>query len=108
MSKLLEIVTNELDKRLAEDIKIIDFRNINPFSDYSVICSISNNKHAVALVKYIKEVVLKNSYKIRSIEGEENSDWILIDLYDVVVHVFVNEARYIYQLEKLWGDLPTL
>lgn len=108
MNKLLNIVLEELDKKQAEDIKTIDLRNVNPFSDYFVICTAKNHRLALALVKAVKETVNKHNYAIRAVEGDENSDWILIDIYEVVVHIFVGEARFVYQLEKLWGDLPTL
>ncbi len=106
MSELLKIVVKELDERLGSNIEIIDLRGISPFTDYFVIVSANNQRLANAMVKGVVDKAGKEGYDFRSIEGEDDSDWILLDLYEVIVHVFVEESRSIYQLEKLWGDLP--
>lgn len=106
MSELLKIVVKELDERLGSNIEIIDLRGISPFTDYFVIVSANNQRLANAMVKGVVDKAGKEDYDFRSIEGEDDSDWILLDLYEVIVHVFVEESRSIYQLEKLWGDLP--
>ncbi|NLC96590.1 MAG: ribosome silencing factor [Erysipelotrichaceae bacterium] len=105
MSDLLELVIKELKEKMANDIEVIDLKGISPFTDYFVITSANNQRLAKAMVNSTVEKALQNNFDLRAIEGED-SEWILVDLYDVIIHVFVEEARYIYQLEKLWGDLP--
>lgn len=106
MSKLLKIVVKELDERLASNIEVIDLRGISPFTDYFVIAGANNQRLANAMINGVIEKAIKNNHDYRAIEGKGDSDWILLDLYELVVHVFSEEAREIYQLEKLWGDLP--
>lgn len=106
MDRLLNAVLQELDKKLAENIKIIDFNNVSPFNDYFVVCTARNIRHALSLIRDIKDVAGKNGFEIKAVEGDESSDWLLVDLYSIVIHIFVGESRSVYQLEKLWGDLP--
>ncbi|MCI5774359.1 MAG: ribosome silencing factor [Erysipelotrichaceae bacterium] len=104
--ELLEIVYKAIEDRLGEDIVIINLEKVSPFNDYMMICSASNSRKAMAIVNNIKDEAYKNGYDVRSIEGDEQSDWILIDLYSIVVHVFVNNQRDVYNLENLWLDQP--
>ena len=106
MNELLKIVVKELDDKMATNIQIIDLQKISPFSDYFVIVTANNQRLANAMFKSVVEKAAEHNYPTRAVEGTDDSEWILVDLYDVVVHIFVNEARTIYQLEKLWGDLP--
>lgn len=106
MSRTLKCIVEEMKKHHAEDIRILDFRNVSSCYDYFVIATASNPRLAWALSDYIEEKCSELNIPIRSKEGNQESRWILIDCYEVVVHVFLNEERELYQLEKLWGDLP--
>ena len=96
MSELLDIVTKTLNEKLAKDITVIDMQRVNPFMDYFVICTAGSTRQAAA----------EHGYEIRSKEGVGESDWVLIDLNEVVVHIFTEAARNQYRLESLWGDQP--
>lgn len=106
MSELLNIVCNTLDEKQAEDIVTIDMRSVNPYSDYYVVCTAKNVRHATSLCDFCKEEAEKNGYMVRLTEGDRESTWILLDLNEVVVHIFTSEARDFYRLERLWADLP--
>lgn len=106
MSELLDIVLNTLDEKQAEDIVTIDMSATNPFTDYFVICTARNVRHASSLAEFLEQEAEKNGYDVRIREGEKESTWILLDLKDVVVHIFTEEARQQYRLELLWSDLP--
>lgn len=106
MSELLNIIVKAMDEKLAEDIVIVDFRNVNPFCDYFVIGSANNHRMAKSIVDEVEDKVIQHNHHVRSIEGNAESSWQLIDCNEVVVHVFVDGERNVYQLEKLWGDLP--
>lgn len=108
MSDLLKNIVKVMDDKQAENIIVLDFRNVNPFCDYFVIGSASNHRMAKSIVDAVEDKVLEDGFKIRAIEGNAESPWQLIDCNEVVVHVFVGEERNVYQLEKLWGDLPRL
>lgn len=106
MSNLLQLIVQEMDKHHATNIQALDFRNYSANYDYFVIGSAQNNRLAWALIEYLKEALDRNGFFVRSVEGDANSRWILMDCFDVVVHLFVAEEREVYQLDKLWGDLP--
>lgn len=108
MSELLDLIRKILDDKQAENIKVLDMRGVNPFTDYFVICTAKNLRHANALADFAEEEALKNGYDIRSREGEKESTWILVDLYEVVIHIFTEEARNTYRLEALWADRPVI
>ena len=102
---VLEFVTKTLSEKLGEHIVSIDMRNVNPFTDYFVLVTARNLRHGDALaIDLIKEAE-KNGFPVRTREGSEGSDWILVDLNEVIVHIFTEEARQLYKLENLWGDL---
>ncbi len=106
MSNLLSLVQKTLDEKLAEDIVTIDIRNVNTYTDYYVICTAKNSRHANSLVEYVEKEAEKNGYEVRLREGERDSTWVLIDMNEVVVHIFTQEARSTYRLEALWADQP--
>lgn len=106
MSKTLDCIVEEMKKHHAENLYILDFRGVSSCYDYFVIATASNPRLAWALSDYIEEKLSEMNIPIRSKEGNQASRWILIDCYEVIVHVFLEEERELYQLEKLWGDLP--
>jgi len=88
----------------ADNIKILDLRNITTISDFFVICT----GHSEPQVKAIADAVLEGSKKegeqVWHKEGTNMRSWILLDFVDVVVHIFLRDTRNFYALEKLWGD----
>lgn len=104
MSELLQVILNTLDIKQAEEITVLDFEGKNPFTDYFVIATASNLRLSNALADYIEEAVYQAGFEVRSIEGKDTK-WILIDCYEVIVHLFVGEERAVYDLETLWGDV---
>lgn len=97
--------------RRAKDVVILDLRQVASFADYFVICTGTSNRHAEGVTEIVLEKLTEYDFKPWHREGERNSDWILLDYVDVVVHVFLTEAREFYNLERLWTgaqlvDLP--
>jgi len=95
-----------LDKK-ATDVKILDLRKLSPICDFFVICSASVEIHAKAIADSIIENLEKKGIRAWHHEGYQACRWILLDYVDVVVHIFLNEVRDFYELEKLWGDAET-
>jgi ribosome-associated protein len=95
--------------RKAADIVQLDLRGMIGYTDYFVICSGRSERQAKAIHDAIYEG-LKSAYGRlpRRVEGLPGARWILMDYLDVVVHVFVPEAREYYRLEQLWGEAPVL
>jgi ribosome-associated protein len=106
MASLLEFTEKTLDDKLAENIVAIDMRGVSPFTDAYLVCTAKNERHANALAETLMEETEKHGWPVRAREGQEGSSWILVDLYDVIVHIFTPEARQQVRLEQLWGDRP--
>ncbi len=104
MSNLLDLIVENLDSNKANDITVMDFRNENPICDYFVVCDGSSLRQINALADNLAEVLAENNYPVRTIERETESSWILLDAYDVIVHIFFSDDRNHYNLEKLYRD----
>ena len=104
--ELIKLITDKLEEKLAEDIVLIDFTNQGYVTDYFIICTAKNYRHANSLVDFVEEEVLKNGHEIMQINNERDSGWLVMDLNEVVVHIFSKNDRELYQLERLWQDLP--
>lgn len=86
---------------------VLDLRGLCHFTDYFVICHGSSSRQALAIADAIEERLFEHGRrKPKHIEGRRVADWILMDFIDIVVHVFVEERREFYGLERLWGDAP--
>ena len=96
-----------LDKR-ATDIVILNLQNISDITDFFLICTGTTTKHLCAIIESIEHKLSSFGIKKNHVEGYPNSNWILIDFYQIIVHVFTEEKRKFYDLEHLWGDTPRL
>jgi ribosome-associated protein len=92
-----------LDKK-GSKIIIQDLRKLTTMTDYFVICTADADVHARAVMDHIKEQLLLLNIKPWHTEGVLSSSWILLDFVDVVAHIFKDETRAYYNLERLWGD----
>lgn len=104
----LECVIKAMDDKLANHIVAIDMRDASPIFDTFVLCTASNERLMQAIKQNIKDECELNGYDVKSIEGLRNSKWLLIDLGDIVCHIFDASERENYNLEKLWGDMPRI
>ena len=105
MKELLHVACKAIDEKKGQDIITYEFASLNPFIDHVVICSATNLRQVYAIANNIHERVKEQGFQIRNMEGNKDSRWILIDLDSIVVHVFYEEERAVYQLEKLYADL---
>ena len=103
MDKLKTIV-KVLDEKLAEDIVVIDMSIDSPICDYFVIASASNQNQVQAMVDNVDETLGRAGFEAKQIEGTRNSSWVLMDYGDMIVHVFDEENRLFYDLERIWRD----
>lgn len=92
----------------ARDIAILELKKLTVIADYFVICSGESTTQVGAIVDEIREDFEKKKIRLIGIEGAANNQWVLLDFGDVVVHVFEQETREYYQLEKLWLDAPRI
>ncbi|MGY6275391.1 ribosome silencing factor [Methylomonas sp. MgM2] len=101
--QLLKLVENVLDERKALHIKVLDVRRKSSITDYMVVATATSSRHARSLCEHVIEKVKENGMHPLGVEGQPGSDWVLLDLGDVVVHLMTGHAREFYQLEKLWS-----
>jgi len=100
-------VSAALDKK-AKDVLILELKDLSIMSDYFVICSGESTTHVRSIVDNIEKQLGQKNIKPAGVEGYKLSQWVLMDYSDVIVHVFEEETRAFYELEKLWLDAPTI
>ncbi|MGX7051625.1 ribosome silencing factor [Leuconostoc palmae] len=103
---ILETAVKAVDNKKANNIVALDMRNVSLMADYFVIADAASNRQVQAIVTEVKDKVQEAGGTIKLIEGYQSADWVLIDLGDVIVHVFSTEQRNFYNLERLWNDAP--
>lgn len=108
MSKheLLKIAVKAADDKRAEDILALNMKGISLIADYFIICHGNSDKQVQAIAREMKEKAQESGYGVKRMEGFDEARWVLIDLGDVVAHVFHRDERSYYNLERLWGDAP--
>jgi ribosome-associated protein len=104
--QLLKIAVKAADDKRAEDILALDMKGISLIADYFIICHGNSDKQVQAIAREMKEKAQENGYDVKRMEGFDDARWVLIDLGDVVAHVFHRDERSYYNLERLWGDAP--
>lgn len=105
-NNILDKALAVLQDKLAKEINVIDFKRENPFTDYFVICETTSQRQIDAIVNGFSELNKKSELDIRAIDGKGDSGWVVVDLYDVVVHIFDKTTRAEYELDKLFIKYP--
>jgi len=106
-AELTQLVIQTLEDNKARDITELDVTPLTNMIDAMVICSATSGRHAKALADKVLEATRKIDLKPLSVEGEDEGEWVLIDLHDIVVHIMQPETREFYNLEKLWTATET-
>ena len=105
--KILQIVLDALEDNKAEDVISIDLQGKTSIASYMVVASGTSQRHVASTAERVQEK-LKAAGFTSSIEGEEKADWVLIDAFDVIVHIFKPEVREFYNLEKMWSSVAEI
>jgi ribosome-associated protein len=100
----VDVAVGAADAKKALDLVVLDLRKTGAFTDYFVICSGANPRQVRAIADAILETLAASGVKPSHVEGYERSDWVLLDYFDFVVHIFAPETRSFYGLERLWGN----
>ena len=101
--KLAEIAESALDDMKGQSIRIIDVRKLTEITDYMVIATGRSNTHVKALANEVVEKIEEAGGKIVGVEGKLQSEWVLVDAGDVVIHIMMAPIRALYNLEDLWS-----
>ena len=104
--KLCDAIVKGMQEKKASDILVMDLRKVkNAVADFFVICSGNSDKQLDAIADSVDEEVYKTMKENPwHVEGKNNKEWVLLDYFDVVAHVFKKDKREFFALEKLWGD----
>ena len=106
--EMTKLAVKALDEKKAMDIKVIDIHEVSVLADYFIIASGSNQNQVQAMVDNVEEQLGKAGYESKQIEGTKNSSWILMDYGDLIIHIFDEENRLFYDLERIWRDGKTM
>jgi ribosome-associated protein len=106
--QMLALLQQALDDKKAQAIEVIDLRGRSPIADFFLVATGTSTTHVSALAEEVDRVAHQNKIPVLGIEGAQVADWILIDLEDVIVHVFREAVREFYNLEKLWSPTAAL
>ena len=101
-------VAEVANNKKAKDVLILDIRGLSGIADYFVICAGNSETQVQAIISEMKDKIEEIGIPIKGIEGHQQARWVLMDLGDVVVHVFHKEDRDYYNIERLWADAPRI
>jgi ribosome-associated protein len=105
---LLETVYNAADDKKAADMVVLNMQGVSLLADYFLICHGNSDRQVQSIAREIKDKAEEAGFNVKRLEGFDSARWILVDLGDVVAHVFHKDERAYYNLERLWGDAPEL
>lgn len=102
--EMVKTAVAALQDKKGEDIRVIDISGVTVIADYFIIASGSNPNQVQALVDNVEEQMYKAGYDDPRVEGYNTASWVLLDYNDVIVHVFSQDDRLFYDLERIWHD----
>ncbi|MFC3211768.1 MULTISPECIES: ribosome silencing factor [Planomicrobium] len=105
---LLQMAYQAAEDKKAEDIVVLNMEGISLLADYFVICSGNSDRQVQAIARELIEKSNEAGNEVKSVEGFDSARWILVDLGDVVAHVFHKDERSYYNLERLWREAPEM
>lgn len=103
-----KIVITAMDEKKAEDIRVIGIEEISSIADYFIIASGKNVNQVHAIADEIEEKLGRAGLSPKQVEGYQNANWVLMDYGDLIVHVFDQDNRLFYNLERIWKDGKTI
>ena len=106
--KIAYEVTKALDAKKGIDIKLLKIDRVSSLADYFLICTGTSNTHVKTLCDYAEYTLEELGEKMLGREGHRGNTWELLDYGSIVIHVFTDEARKFYDLERLWADAETV
>lgn len=106
--QLVSKIVKTLDDKQAVDITAMNIKDLTTLGDYFIVASGNSNAQVKALAEEVENRLSAAGIEPRKVEGTQSALWILMDYYDVVVHIFYKETREFYSIERLWNDAPRL
>jgi ribosome-associated protein len=100
----IDCAVRAAEDKKANDLVVLDLRKAAGFTDYFLICSGTNSRQIRAIADGVMDALAADGVKPAHTEGYDRSEWILLDYFDFIVHIFATETRAFYGLERLWGS----
>ena len=107
-NKYLRTIVKALDDKKGNDIRVIRISEISSMCDYLVIADGSNRNQVQAMCNNVEHAMREAGAEMKNREGYANGGWILLDYYDIIIHIFSEESRRFYNIEKIWNDGETV
>ena len=101
---MAKLAITALEDKKAEDIRVIDISEVSVLADYFIIASGTNRSQIQALADNVQESLGRAGYELKQVEGYNSANWVLMDFNDIIIHIFDNENRLLYNLERIWRD----
>ncbi len=102
--EMAKIAVNALEEKKAKDLKLLDISEVSVLADYFIIASGSNRNQVQAMADEVEEKLGKAGFTPKQVEGYQTANWILMDYQDIIIHIFDEENRLFYDLERIWRD----
>lgn len=100
---LQDFIIDKIDDLKGKDIVILDVKGKSSITDYMIICTGTSNRHVSSIAHHLLEEAKKQDYLVLGSEGQNDADWVVVDLDSVMVHIMQEDSRQLYELEKLWS-----
>jgi len=101
---MISEAVNAALERKGQDLVVLNLSTSGAFTDYFVVCSGQTGRQVRAIVDGILKILREKGIRPSHVEGYDNGEWVLIDCFDFIVHVFTKETRLFYDLDRLWGN----
>ncbi|NRD72569.1 ribosome silencing factor [Shewanella sp. VB17] len=105
-AELKQFVIDKVEDLKAKDVVVLDISERSNIADFMVVCSGTSKTHVKAIAENLVVEAKRANLHINGVEGRESSEWVLVDLGDVILHVMQDKTRDFYELEKLWTEKP--
>jgi ribosome-associated protein len=106
IDQIKNLVIEAMEDLKAVDIRVLDVSELSSIADYMVIASGTSKRHVNSIAENVKKIIKENGLVPLGSEGEDGSEWVLVDLGDIIVNVMTPDTRAFYDLEKLWQPIP--
>ncbi|GBE08902.1 ribosomal silencing factor RsfS [bacterium BMS3Bbin11] len=93
-----------LEEAKVQDIKVMDVRGLTDITDFMILATGTSSRHVNAIADKLVDYMKDHGHRPLGVEGQEEAEWVLVDLNDVITHIMQTDARVFYDLEKLWGE----
>ena len=104
MNKLIENIIECIKNKKGYDIVVLDVKKVSSLTEYFIVCSSDSDPQTRSITNHLKKELSKKKIKPFQIEGLDYCEWVLMDYFDVVIHIFKKEIRDFYNIERLWAD----